>query len=110
MGLTKTFTGEAIEAVRAYPWPGNVREMINKIRRAIVMAEANSISQRDLDLAAQQTMDASEDTGLRDAIEKIEVQKIKETLNTCGNNISRAARLLGVSRQSLYNYKKKYGI
>ncbi|WP_333655924.1 sigma-54 interaction domain-containing protein [Dissulfurispira sp.] len=110
MGLTKTFTGEAIEAVRAYPWPGNVREMINKIRRAIVMAEANSISQQDLDLAAQQTMDVSKDTGLRDAIEKIEVQKIKETLNTCGNNISRAARLLGVSRQSLYNYKKKYGI
>lgn len=110
MGLTKTFTGEAIEAVMAYTWPGNVREMINKIRRAIVMAEDNSISPRDLDLAAQQTMDVSKDTGLRDAIEKIEMQKIKETLNICGNNISRAARLLGVSRQSLYNYKKKYGI
>ncbi|MDA8215077.1 MAG: sigma 54-interacting transcriptional regulator [Nitrospiraceae bacterium] len=110
MGLTKTFTGEAIEAVRAYTWPGNVREMINKIRRAIVMAEANSISPRDLDLAAQQTMDVSENTGLRDAIGKIEMQKIKETLNACGNNISMAARLLGVSRQSLYNYKRKYGI
>jgi transcriptional regulator with PAS, ATPase and Fis domain len=110
MGLTKAFTGEAIEAVRAYNWPGNVREMINKIRRAIVMAEASSISPQDLDLAAQQTMDASENTSLRDAIEKIEVQKIKDTLNTCGNNISMAARILGVSRQSLYNYKKKYGI
>ncbi len=110
MGLTKAFTGEAIEAVRVYTWPGNVREMINKIRRAIVMADANSISPRDLDLAAQQTMDVSENTGLRDAIEKIEMLKIKKTLNACGNNISRAARQLGVSRQSLYNYKKKYGI
>lgn len=110
MGLTKTFEKETIEAIRAYDWPGNVREIINKVRKAIVMAEANSISPRDLDLAAQQTMDVPENTGLRDAIEKIEMQKIKETLNTCGNNISRAARILGVSRQSLYNYKKKYGI
>jgi transcriptional regulator with PAS, ATPase and Fis domain len=109
-GLSKTFTGEAIEAVRVYNWPGNVREMINKIRRAFVMADANSISPQDLDLAAQQTIDASENTGLRNAIEKIAMQNIKETLNACGNNMSQAARILDISRQSLYNYKKKYSI
>lgn len=47
MGLTKTFTKEAIEAVRSYNWPGNVREIINKVRSAIVMSSENLITPQD---------------------------------------------------------------
>ncbi len=103
-GLSKTFTDEAIRAIRAYPWPGNVREIINKVRRAIVISEGEKIGVEDLGL----TMEGVR--GVRGKRTEIERWYLKEVLERCGYNISKAARLLGISRPTLYSLKRRYGL
>ncbi len=109
IGLSKQFTEEAVSAVRNYSWPGNVREIINKVRRAIIMANDELITPQDLDLNIQGPTLKMEEC-LRNVRENIEKQKLIEVLEKCGKNISKAAKMLGVSRPTIYNLKKKYGI
>jgi transcriptional regulator with GAF, ATPase, and Fis domain len=108
-GVSKEFTVDAINAIRNYGWPGNVREIINKVRRAIIMASDRLISPQDLDLNIQETILKTNDC-IRDVRENIEKQKLKEVLDRSGKNISKAARTLGISRPTIYYLKKKYGI
>jgi transcriptional regulator with PAS, ATPase and Fis domain len=110
MGLTKAFTRKSVDAIEAYSWPGNVREMINKIRRAIVMSDGSTINTADLSLDGPRIARASEVLPLKEEVNQIEAQKVKEILSLCGNNISKAAKLLKLSRPSLYSRIKKYNI
>ena len=110
MGLTKAFTRKSLEVIEAYTWPGNVREMINKIRRAIVMSEGSTITPADLCLDSPRAMRPSEVLPLKQEVNQIEAQKVREILYLCGNNISKAAKLLKLSRPSLYSRIKKYNI
>ncbi|HEX8947832.1 MAG TPA: sigma 54-interacting transcriptional regulator, partial [Dissulfurispiraceae bacterium] len=109
MGSRKAFEKETLESVRAYRWPGNVREIVNKVRRSIVMADGDFIRPRDLNLDVEPTDDPSGELSLQDIKRRIEMQKVVEALKVCGS-ISKAAKKLGISRASLYNYKKKYCI
>jgi transcriptional regulator with PAS, ATPase and Fis domain len=108
-GVSKVFTEEAVKAILGYAWPGNVREMINKIRRAIVMSDGDFIKPEDLEIEMGGAADEKEDT-LKEVKGKIEKQKVKEALEICANNISNAAKMLGISRPSLYNLKRKYNL
>ena len=110
-GLTKTFTKDAADAIRDYAWPGNVREIINKVRRAVVMASGKNVTRMDLVLleGAKRT-NGSKDTQLSDTLSLVENEKIKEVLKGCSHNISNAAQLLGISRPTLYRRMKIYGI
>jgi transcriptional regulator with AAA-type ATPase domain len=108
-GVSKVFTEEAVKAILGYAWPGNVREMINKIRRAIVMSDGDFIKPQDLEIEMGGAADEKEDT-LKEVKGKIEKQKVKEALEICANNISNAAKMLGISRPSLYNLKRKYNL
>jgi len=108
MGVSKEFTEDTINAIRNYSWPGNVREIINKVRKAIIMANDKLINPQDLDLNIQDTILKAQDC-LRGVREDIEKQKLKEVLDKCGKNISKAAKMLGISRPTIYNLKKKYG-
>ena len=108
MGLTKAFTRKSLEVIEAYTWPGNVREMINKIRRAIVMSEGSTITPADLCLDSPRAM--ADVLPLKQEVNQIEAQKVREILYLCGNNISKAAKLLKLSRPSLYSRIKKYNI
>ncbi len=110
MGATKALTRKAVEAIEAYGWPGNVREMINKIRRAIVMSDSSTISAADLGLDDGRSVKRSGVVALKEEVNHVEAQKVREILLLCGNNISRAAKLLQVSRPSLYSRIKKYNI
>jgi DNA-binding NtrC family response regulator len=101
------FTPSAIEAMYNYTWPGNVREMINRVRRAIVMAENKLISAEDLDLAeftAQQTMTLSQ---AREAAEK---RAIEAALLRHRHRLNEAATDLGVSRVTLYRLMGTHGL
>lgn len=109
MGLTKTFTKEVIEAVRSYNWPGNVREIINKVRSAIVMSSENLITPQDLNLD-DRVADTSNKASLKELKDTVEKQRVIEALNRSGNNISLSAKVLGLSRPSIYNLMKKHGI
>ncbi|MBI4850153.1 MAG: sigma-54-dependent Fis family transcriptional regulator [Nitrospirae bacterium] len=109
MNLSKTFSLEAIEAIKSYNWPGNVREIINKVRRAAVMSTEPSITVSDLDLESL-TIKMDEVASLKDVRSAIEKQKIVEAMKHCSNNISKVARILGISRPSVYSLRRKYNI
>lgn len=104
----KGFSPAAVEAMVRHPWQGNVREMQNRIRRAVVMAEGDFIQPADLDLDGP-----GEDDGvrtLRDIRDEAEITAIRHALARNGGNISRAAHDLDVSRPTLHDLIKKHGI
>ena len=109
-GVTKAFTKKAAEAIEGYDWPGNVREMINKIRRAIVMSDGGTISVVDLGLDGSKAAKPQGVVPLKEEVNQMEAQKVREILQLCDNNISKAAKLLKVSRPSLYSRIKKHNI
>jgi two-component system, NtrC family, response regulator len=96
---------EAVTAIEAWEWPGNVRELENRIKRAAIMAEGKFITPADLDLVE------TSDTGfinLRAARDSAERAAIGRALAMSDNNISAAARLLGISRPTLYDLMKQH--
>ena len=82
MGLTKAFTRKALDAIETYSWPGNVREMINKIRRAIVMSDGATITVADLGLDGSKTGKSPGVISLWEEVNQVEAQKVKEILQT----------------------------
>ena len=106
----KGFTPQATEAIESYGWPGNVRELENRVKRAVIMADGTQISVEDLELPAAQASGEPEPFNLREVREKAESQAIVRALARTEGNVSRTAELLGVTRPTLYNLMKKYGI
>ncbi len=102
------FTQAALRLLRAYHWPGNVRELINRVRRAVVMCERRKICPADLGLDRRQIerMVQTLETARAEAESKV----ILQSLRSAGNNVSIAARLLEVSRPTLYRLMQKYEI
>lgn len=102
------FTDEAIGAIDAYGWPGNVRELENKLKRAVVMSEGAPIEPDDLDLE----MGEGEFVfpTLRQVRERAEREVIEQALVVSDTNVTRAAKLLGVSRPTLYELMKSLGM
>lgn len=109
MNLKKTLSLEAIDAIKCYDWHGNVREIINKIRRAVVMSGEAAITPVDLDLEVA-ALKMEEVASLREVRYSIEKQKLIEAMKHCNNNISKVARILGISRPSVYSLRRKYNI
>jgi transcriptional regulator with PAS, ATPase and Fis domain len=109
MNVSKSFSHEAIDAIRSYDWPGNVREIINRIRRAVVMSRDSVITPSDLDLDVP-VIQIDAVKSLKEVRYSIEKQKLIEALRHCNNNISKVARVLGISRPSVYSLRKKYNI
>jgi len=99
------FSEQACECIEAYDWPGNVREMENRIKRSVVMAEGNIISSQDLGL--QEDAGAALPLSLRAAREEAERKVIQRALGINNYNMSHTAEALGISRPSLYNLMKK---
>ncbi|WP_031433178.1 PEP-CTERM-box response regulator transcription factor [Methylomarinum vadi] len=103
------FTEEAASAIESFHWPGNVRQMENKIKRAVIMCETATITLEDLDLSVGES-DRRLPFNLKQVREEAETAAIKRTLVYCDNNISNAAKLLGVTRPTLYSLMNKYSI
>jgi two-component system NtrC family response regulator len=98
----------ALAAIDAWSWPGNVRELENRMKRAVIMAEGKMITAEDLDLDS-----AREDSlpvNLKSARELADRRAIRQALARCENNISNTAKLLGISRPTLYDLLKQYGL
>ncbi|MAK48888.1 MULTISPECIES: PEP-CTERM-box response regulator transcription factor [unclassified Marinobacter] len=104
-----SYSEDAINAINNYPWPGNVREMINKVKRAIIMANSKRVTAEDLELdGGQQGQD--QQLNLRKVRENAERAAILQALQSCSFNMARASRLLGITRPTLYNLTDKYRI
>ncbi|MCX7995019.1 MAG: sigma 54-interacting transcriptional regulator [candidate division WOR-3 bacterium] len=98
----KGFEDGVIAQLKKYYWPGNVRELMNVIERAVTLARGNVITISDIGLKIPR----SEIVPLRE----VEREAIIEALNATQGNKSKAAKLLGIPRRTLYNYLKKYSI
>lgn len=103
------FTEDAAQAIEGYNWPGNVREMENKLKRAVIMADGNCVNAEELELEDVAAADALP-LNLREVRERAERAAIIKALNMFNNNVSQAAETLGVSRPTLYDMMSKYGL
>lgn len=103
------FSQEAINSIVQYGWPGNVREMENKIKRAVILAEEAMVVPEDLELPVVQEH-ALEAMNLRRARDDAEMSVIMKALALYEGNVSKAADVLGVSRPTLYDLMEKYGL
>lgn len=95
------FTDEALGAISRHSWPGNVRELESRVKRAVIMAENKRITAQDLDLEA--AIGAPRDLNMRKEVESLEKRLVAEALACTDGNISKAAKLLGISRPHLYS-------
>jgi DNA-binding NtrC family response regulator len=102
------FSARAVAAILDHDWPGNVRELINRVRRALVMADGRLITPEDLGLDTGMAIMPS--PGLDDARTRTERVALRECLQRTGQNVSRAARDLGVSRTTMYRLLSKHGM
>ncbi len=102
------FSRQAIKCMNDYAWPGNVRELINRVERAVVMCEGALITPADLEFDSETCQDQVQT--LAHSRAEAEKSAIEQALSSCGNNISEAARQLGVSRVTLYRLMDKSGI
>jgi DNA-binding NtrC family response regulator len=104
--LPKRLTEESLDLLRNYDWPGNVRELENAIERAMVVGQGARIRPEDLPRRVEQDPARPRDRSLG----AVESSHIARVLREESGNVSRAARVLGIDRGTLYNKIKKYGI
>jgi two-component system NtrC family response regulator len=98
---------EAVAAIEAHPWQGNVRELQNCTKRAVIMAEGSILRAVDFGLATPQAQNVRTLKDIRDEAEKDAVLRVLSRVN---GNMSRAADLLGVSRPTLYDLLNRFGL
>jgi DNA-binding NtrC family response regulator len=111
------FTAEALQAFDAHHWPGNVRELRNVVERAALFCAGSKITIDDLpgnvrtaSSAPHRTPAAPQATTLQEAVERAEIEAIKAALETTEGRRSEAAQLLRVSRKTLWEKTKHYGL
>ncbi|WP_342382814.1 sigma-54 dependent transcriptional regulator [Bacteroides ovatus] len=102
----KGFDRDVRKAFKTYSWPGNIRELKSVVRRACVLAQDDWITLEDISLP----VDVKPSDDYRLDMERTELEAIVKALETTGNDRKAAARLLGISRSTLYLKLKKYGL
>ncbi|MFV8816949.1 sigma 54-interacting transcriptional regulator [Haliea sp. E17] len=107
--LVRGFDWQALAAMHSYPWPGNVRELLSRVRSALVRTDHNLLSVQDLGLARPGASPANAAT-LEFSRAESDRRCIEHALAHNANNMSRAARDLGVSRTTLYRLMDKLDI
>ena len=102
------FSQDALAAIENHPWPGNVREMENCVKRAVIMADGPQITAQDLGLIGGDAGDGP--INLRHVRDEAEHKAVVHALGRVNGNILKAAELLGVSRPTLYDLMSRHGI
>jgi two-component system, NtrC family, response regulator len=105
----KGFAPDALTAIDAWHWPGNVRELENRVKRAVIMADGRLVSAEDLDLA-EPGEELAQALNLKAAREQADRKLIRHALARSEGNISSTARMLGISRPTLYDLMKQYDL
>ena len=98
-------SGDAAEKLKVHSWEGNIRELQNTIEKAVIMCDGDIISPDHLELhTSQRPLNESQ------TLEEMERQLIANAIEQCGGNLSQVATQLGITRQTLYNKIKRYGL
>jgi two-component system NtrC family response regulator len=99
----KGFTEEAQSAIRSHPWTGNVRELENRVKRAVIMSDGPWVTPQDLELKPVGLT-------LREARERVERSLVEGAVRRHAGNLTQVATDLGISRPTLYDLMEKLGI
>jgi two-component system response regulator HydG len=102
-----TVSADAEAVLLGHRWPGNVRELENAVERAMVVGRGPEIGVRDLPVTAQ---NGAADGPQPRSLEALEKEHIGRVLGECSGNVTRAARILGIDRATLYNKLRRYGL
>ncbi len=103
----KGFAADALAAIDSWPWPGNVRELENRVKRAVIMSDGKLVGAGDLDLT-EPDPELAQALNLKTAREVSDRKLIRHALARSEGNISSTAKLLGISRPTLYDLLKQY--
>ena len=109
-------TSNALELISSYGWPGNVRELQNEMERALTLAGSDKeisekyLSSKIFDPVDNTASELNRSGTLQEVTKRIEIQMVREALDTAGGNRSHASKLLGITRQGLLNKIKRYEI
>lgn len=105
----KGLSPDALGAIDRWTWPGNVRELENRMKRAVIMADGKLVTASDLDLEGGDAEDGDQINlkAVRDAADR---KAIRRAIARTEGNISNAAKLLGISRPTLYDLIKQHGL
>ena len=108
------FSKAAVDAIQAHTWPGNIRELTNRIRRSVVMADCPLIGPEHLGLVALSNVSPEpfhcNGLSLKEAKSKFEASLISQVLTKHNGNVSLAAKALQTSRSMLYNLIQKHNL
>ncbi|MBN1474037.1 MAG: sigma-54-dependent Fis family transcriptional regulator [Syntrophaceae bacterium] len=106
------YTPRAMQKIMAYSWPGNIRELMNAVERAVVLARNDSLDAAEIALIMEDSIVAdvpqADNQPQNLSLEDVERKSILDALSTCGGNKSEAARRLGITRKTLRAKLQKY--
>jgi len=103
-----TILPDALTAIEAHSWPGNVRELENCVKRAVIMADANTL--KAVDFGLEPVSGNGDALNLREVRDRAEKDAVIRVLARANGNMTRAAELLGVSRPTLYDLINRFGL
>ena len=106
----KTFSEDGLSAIKAYRWPGNIRELQNKIKSSVIMTTGTQVTAFDLGFFDHENNDYELSLNLRTVREQAETLAIKKAYALSEGNMSKAADLLGITRPTLYSLIEKYSL
>jgi DNA-binding NtrC family response regulator len=106
------FSGDALEKLRLYPWPGNVREMRNVLEQTVLLAAEKTVQPDDIVLPDVAPDRSTAAPGAGESLELAAVERdlIRQALAQCAGNVTQAARQLGISRDTLRYRMGKHGL
>ena len=112
------FSEEALNSLCAYPWPGNIRELQNEVKRASIMTDGDIIESSDIsehignpvNMIDWGSGNTDSPKTLKETVEGIEIEMIKKALQETNGNKEKASAILGITRQGLFKKIKRYGI
>ncbi|MDO4672254.1 MAG: sigma-54 dependent transcriptional regulator [Porphyromonadaceae bacterium] len=110
----KALSKEAEKRLNSQSWPGNIRQLQHTLEKAVILSEGDVITENDLQIdISQYELNDIEDFATQtkaQTLEEMEESLIRKTIDQCNGNLSQAAAQLDISRQTLYNKMKRYGI
>jgi len=95
-------SAQAMDILSDYAWPGNVRELKNVLERAVMVSQGEAVTSEHLPFHLRPSVEVKRSESLDDEIINMEASHLRELINRCKGNVTKAAKVLGVSRSTLY--------
>ena len=105
-----SLTDDAVQSIEMHRWPGNIRELENAIKRAVIMADGNCITANDIGLNQDDSDEGLQALNLREVREEAERRAVVRVMARVNGNVARAAEVLGISRPTLYDLMNRFGL